>query len=282
VLAAGDIIKLRSDKLQKPASQAELPALTSKDVHSLGLLLYRCLTQKRPQLDTEDPSIELLPQPFSQIVRRAVGGQATVAEIDALLRQPVSALKAAESTAPASTRLPWEETSSTSSRPGHLPWMVAGLVLLVLVILFTLHAVLHSSKNASVQPAPAPVALKPVPAPVPVVKKPVAPVVKKSVAVVKPQPPAPTPQPATRPGTNAVWRVVAYTYNHQDQAEHKAQTVNSKYPGMNAEVFSPKGDRAPYLVTLGGPMERDAAFQLRNKAVQQGLPRDTYAQNYSH
>ena len=110
-----------------------------------------------------------------------------------------------------------------------------------------------------------------------------SPVAKKPAAETLPKPAdVETPSVSQSTGKNTIWRVVAYTYNHQDQAEHKAQTINDRYPDLKAEVFSPKGDGAPYLVTLGGPMERDAAFQLRNRAVSQGLPHDTYAQNYSH
>jgi hypothetical protein len=77
------------------------------------------------------------------------------------------------------------------------------------------------------------------------------------------------------------WRVVAFTYNHQDQADHKASTINSKHPDLQASVFSPKGSGAPYLVTLGNATDRESAFRLRGKAIQQGMPHDTFAQNYS-
>jgi hypothetical protein len=49
---------------------------------------------------------------------------------------------------------------------------------------------------------------------------------------------------------------------------------------MHPEVFTPTG-QAPYLVTIGGAMGRDDAFALVTKARNEGLPRDTYAQNYS-
>lgn len=74
---------------------------------------------------------------------------------------------------------------------------------------------------------------------------------------------------------------MAFTYNHQDQAEHKAQTINEKHPDLKAGVFSPKGG-APYLVTLGDATDKTSAFRLREKAVAEGLPKDTYAQNYTH
>ena len=81
-------------------------------------------------------------------------------------------------------------------------------------------------------------------------------------------------------GAKTQWRVVAFTYNKEDQAQQKAQAIQKQHPSMNAEVFSPTG-HAPYLVTVGGPMARDQAEAFRNKARSEGLPRDTYMQNYS-
>lgn len=76
------------------------------------------------------------------------------------------------------------------------------------------------------------------------------------------------------------WRVVAFTYNRQDQAQKKASTLAQQYPTLSPAVFSPSG-RAPWLVTIGGTLERDQAYALARKARSLGLPRDTYAQNYS-
>jgi hypothetical protein len=75
------------------------------------------------------------------------------------------------------------------------------------------------------------------------------------------------------------WRVVAYTYNRQDQAQHKADQLAQKDAALRPEVFSPRGG-APYLVTLGGAMTRQDAAAFREKAAGEGLPRDIYIQNY--
>ena len=76
------------------------------------------------------------------------------------------------------------------------------------------------------------------------------------------------------------WRVVAFTYNHADQAQKKAETIAQTHADLRPEVFTPTG-RAPYLVTVGGVMSRDQAFAFAQQVRRQGLPRDTYAQNYS-
>jgi hypothetical protein len=73
---------------------------------------------------------------------------------------------------------------------------------------------------------------------------------------------------------------VAFTYNRQDQARKKAASVAQKHPDLRPEAFSPSG-RAPWLVTVGGAMDRDDAYALAAKVRGLGLPRDSYAQNYS-
>ena len=86
--------------------------------------------------------------------------------------------------------------------------------------------------------------------------------------------------PAPSTATHSQWRVVAFTYNRQDQAQKKAASVAQKHASLHPEVFTPTG-RAPYLVTVGGAMSRDQAFAFVQKARNAGLPRDVYAQNYS-
>ena len=87
--------------------------------------------------------------------------------------------------------------------------------------------------------------------------------------------------PARAPGSSGhnVWRVVAYTYNRQDQAQHKVDEITARHGGLHPAVFSPSG-RAPWLVTLGGEMSADQAATLRNRARSEGMPRDTFARNY--
>jgi len=97
-------------------------------------------------------------------------------------------------------------------------------------------------------------------------------------------PPAATPSPVP-PASNAAsqsrvqWRVVAFTYNRKDQAQQKASSLAQKFPTLSPAVFSPTG-KSPWLVTIGGALDRDAAYALARKARNLGLPRDTYAQDY--
>jgi hypothetical protein len=73
---------------------------------------------------------------------------------------------------------------------------------------------------------------------------------------------------------------VAYTFNRENQAKQRADSLAKRDPSLNPEVFTPNG-RAPYLVTVGGPMTREQAEAFKKKARSAGLPRDLYAQNYA-
>jgi hypothetical protein len=102
-----------------------------------------------------------------------------------------------------------------------------------------------------------------------------------------------TPTPAAKPtaAVNAAgkeggngrtqWRVVAYTFNRENQAQQKADSLAKRNPSLSPQVFTPNG-RAPYLVTVGGPMTREQAEAFKKKALNAGLPHDLYAQNYAH
>lgn len=99
-----------------------------------------------------------------------------------------------------------------------------------------------------------------------------------------PLPIASSSQPASAPGqaahAQAGWRVVAFTYKRKDQAQKRAAWLAQKHPALQPAVFSPNG-RSPWLVTIGGALQRDAAYALAHRARSLGLPRDTYAQNYT-
>jgi eukaryotic-like serine/threonine-protein kinase len=83
------------------------------------------------------------------------------------------------------------------------------------------------------------------------------------------------------PDQRKVWRVVAYTYRGQSKAQDMVDQIKSKHPNLDAEVFSP-GKTGSYLVTIGGPLDRDAAVKMRDQAQRMGLPADTYIQNFKH
>ena len=73
--------------------------------------------------------------------------------------------------------------------------------------------------------------------------------------------------------------MVAFTYNREDQAQQKVASIAQSNPDLSPSVFTPNG-HAPFLVTLGGQMSKQEAFAFSGKAKREGMPPDTYAQNY--
>ncbi|WP_263416732.1 hypothetical protein [Terriglobus albidus] len=80
-------------------------------------------------------------------------------------------------------------------------------------------------------------------------------------------------------GERAGWHVIAYTYKYEQQAQAQVMKLQHKYVSLHPQVFTPTG-HAPYFVALGNPSDETTAMDLRNRARQVGLPRDTYARNF--
>ncbi|MBW8748356.1 MAG: hypothetical protein JF584_12480, partial [Acidobacteria bacterium] len=101
----------------------------------------------------------------------------------------------------------------------------------------------------------------------------------------------PSPKPSAHPEVNATqnsllasgeragWHVIAYTYKYEQQAQAQVMKLQRKYVSLHPQVFTPTG-HAPYFVALGNPSNETTAMDLRNRARQVGLPRDTYARNF--
>ena len=77
----------------------------------------------------------------------------------------------------------------------------------------------------------------------------------------------------------AGWRVIAYSFNREEEAREQARELAQRFSELNPEVFAPKGGEV-WLVTLGGIMSRGEALALRERVIDMGLPEDTYAQNF--
>jgi len=105
-----------------------------------------------------------------------------------------------------------------------------------------------------------------------------APATPAAAPKVRPRPAAPVAAAAVE---RKIWRVVVYTYRSQKMAEEKAAQISGKYPDLNASVFSPSGKSDTYLVVVGGAMDRQQSFEMRAKALGDGMPADTFARNFS-
>jgi hypothetical protein len=80
-------------------------------------------------------------------------------------------------------------------------------------------------------------------------------------------------------GVRGQWRVIAYTYNRQDQAQHKSETVAQKHLDLQPEVFTHR----PCALSgrPGRPNDAGGSVGAGEKSGAEGLPHDTYAQNYT-
>ncbi len=298
VLAVGEVVKLRSDCIREATDDLDhTPAeLKQRDVQALAELLLRCLT-----LNTSLTPATRLAAPFDLVIPRGLDGRWGLAEMDTALTPPpvpevkplvpesvIAAAHAAAPTVPVASEarleLNAEAVPPTEPRKpvqAELPLEAArvrsrvqaapkpplfwgGIAAVVLLAVFVVWHLVHGKP---VTGAAAPVAASAAAAPQPIKTIDDAPtpaVAKAGVATVE-----------TQPG----WHVVAFTYNHEDQAWQKVASIRDQHPSLRPEVFSPSG-RAPFLVTLGGGMSRAEAEALRRQARKDGLPRDTFARDY--
>lgn len=313
VFAVGEVVKLRGDCIREAPEGNEGQRLKQRDASDLAVLLLKALTQ---QWTMEDAIADLpLPEPFDRIVRKGISGEWGVAEISAALApapkmeavppaaaptKPTTAAQMKplpEMAAPpdpkkvapskAENRLPAPvedfsriDVAETKVRLG-IGWMALIGLAVILAVWGVWHFVHARSETPSSAPQEAAATSQPVNTPAP---KPPAAKISAPKAFAS-RPAASSVTPSVAPNNNATsardqWRVIAFTYNHEDQAQHKSATIAQQHPELSSEVFTPTG-HAPYLVTVGGVMTRDEAFALAAKVRSEGLPRDSYAQNYS-
>lgn len=305
IMAIGDKIKLPSDSIRRAGARGaaveaeayDAPEVAAggavtpaSDMWALGATVVEILTRERPA-----PGAELgyLPEPFATIVKHTLRDDPTarwsVEEIEHHLHPPapppppepvVEAAPVAGlppipepefQPVPAARADAYEPPIAAEiERPARLglamKWVpLAGVIAAMALGVWFLPHGKQPVANPSVQAKPAAPAAVPTPTPPP-------------PRHVEP-PPAPRNVQA-RSNPEAVWRVVVYEYSRRSAAEQRARRINDKRPGWRAEVFTPKGDRAPYLVAIGGRMTLPEAERLRRQARAAGLPRDTFVRNY--
>lgn len=313
IFAVGEMVKLRTDCIREAPEGAEGLAAKRSDVRDLAAVVLQALTQERT-LETAAARHRALPAPFDELVQKGISAEWGLSEIAAVLRAPATSARARSAPKPgpaaasstlSNTFSAASESAASSNRATHsapassaksaaheakeddftpaalrsqiLPdawrddsdlkkkWIGAGVA--AVIVLFLLWAgwsgfYRHRAAQAEAASHTTP------PAP----------------RTVHHSPPAVTAQhvsaapPVVGPARE-IWRVVAYTYNHQDQAQKKSAGLAQRHPELRPAVFSPTG-RAPFLVTIGGAMDRDQAYALARRSHGMGLPRDTYAQNY--
>lgn len=73
-----------------------------------------------------------------------------------------------------------------------------------------------------------------------------------------------------------VYYVIVGSHKSFADALEQANSINSKTQELKAEVYAPYGDNPFYAVVVGEPMKKPEAYLLKRKAIEIGLPRDTY------
>jgi eukaryotic-like serine/threonine-protein kinase len=304
VLSVGDNIKLRSDCLTQRHGQSDAPALAA--------LIYNALTGRR--FSSERDALQL-PAPFATLVRAGAGSNASLSAMRRVLSAPAVTNAGATSPSPAApvsaatapvagrsaprnaapkTAVPSSPRRrvDTEPRPRKRPSVaIAAVVLMVIVLVVFWYTTKRPARHTPISgEAPSPASSsQPAPAGAPPAATPAgdAAATMGAPQTVKPSPatgtrPAPAKAPAEPTSAGAersVWHVVAYTYTREDAAQHMATELAAQYPKLEPQVFSPTG-HAPFLVTLGGGMNRQEAFARRDAARAAGMPSDTYAQNF--
>ncbi|HEV3151748.1 MAG TPA: hypothetical protein VGY94_12375 [Acidobacteriaceae bacterium] len=304
VLGVGDNIKLRSDCLtQRRGDSSDAPALAA--------LIYNALTGRR--FSSERDALQL-PAPFATLVRAGTGSNASLAAMRRVLSGPaVTNAEAAAANPPApsapaaapSVPRTAPQTAAVSaprkrdaieSRPRKRPGVAIAAIVLMAIALAVFwyiskrptphRSISGEAASSADQPPAAPAAVPPAATPAGDAAATMgAPeTVKRSPAIgtktgTRHSSAQTSVEPAPAGAERSVWHVVAYTYNREEAAQHKATELAAQYPQLEPQVFSPNG-QPPYLVTLGGGMNRQEAFARRDAARTAGMPSDTYAQNF--
>jgi eukaryotic-like serine/threonine-protein kinase len=311
IFAVGNVVKLRSDCIREAPEGEEGRAVKQRDVRDLATVLLQALTQRQ---SVEGIPNSALTSPFGQIIRNVLDGTWGLENIRTALNgqfgsTPRTAPKSVNSapTAPvlvepnaptaaakpsmrreAQLCLPlvdegqkaefagatmrqdaWGDERSFSLRSR---WVGAVGIVAVFMLFSTwvlsyawnAHRDKHTQVAAASQPA--------------------AQAGKQITASSAPKTfSAASSHVSLRPsaGSRADWRVIAFTYNRKTDAENRVSSLARIHPELRPAVFTPSG-HAPYLVSIGGVLDRDAAYVLARRSRSLGLPHDTYAQNYSH
>lgn len=79
-----------------------------------------------------------------------------------------------------------------------------------------------------------------------------------------------------------VWFVIVGSHPNANDAKNQAYTINQRYRNYHAEVYAPYGENPYYAVVIGAHLMQSEAKALRDKAVRDGLPQDSYYKTFPH
>jgi eukaryotic-like serine/threonine-protein kinase len=286
VLAVQNQLKLSSDNAIRVSDGGS----TTEDMKALGVLIVRALTQQIPNGDGQS-DLDILrkaPDPFPDIVRHCLDPDSTrrwtAEQVEATLKGPVGEpvlpmRKPSVEKTPAvvdvhgvypTARPEQGDPDEAHSKTGIPKWIYAGLAALILIVV--LSAVMRKRDASPVVAVVPPAA---VPERIPGAET------ADRAASAEVLSPAPKPDPRTA-ATSARgrkadgWSVIVATYASRELAEKRMRDLMRRWPKFNIGVFQPRTEKTQYLVVLGQNLSEDQAEELRKRAVDSGLPRDTY------
>ena len=308
IFAVNGVVKLRGDCIRETPEGEEGRGAKQRDVRGLATVLLQGLTQRESVDGIPDSA---MPAPFGQIIRNGLDGTWGTENIRAALerhfgsKQPTTPKpvdSASATTAVAERRVPWavaqlpvppeaplplsllrDDQNAISTRAiarkdtsGEVQgfslrfrWLGVGIVVLLLLLsTWIFEHAWNAHRHQATQAA--------------AVSQPAA----QSVKEIWTSPPKSAAADLTHAslrasgGSHGVWRVITFTYKRRTDAEKKVSDLAHSHPELKPSVFTPSG-HAPYLVSIGGVLDRDAAYALARRSRSQGLPHDVYAQNYS-
>jgi hypothetical protein len=276
VLAVQGDLKLSSDN----AIRVNDSGSTAEDMKALGVLIVQALTQQIPHRDGQSDLdiLRMAPDPLPDIVRHCLDPDSatrwTAEQVEAALegrtgepvpltrKPPVERMPAVE--VHPTVRPEREDFDEAHPKTGIPKWIYVGLAALILIVV--LSTVMR--KKNSVVPAAA------------IPRTPEAEITDRAASAEAPSP-APKPDPRTvatdaRGRKADGWSVIVATYASRELAEKRMRDLMRTWPKFNIGVFQPRAEKAHYLVVLGQNLSEDQAEELRKRAVDSGLPRDTY------
>ena len=242
VMAVGDQLKLNVDCAIRVADGGA----PEKDMHALGALILECLGQK----DSVGTFADIVWHCRDADLAKRWTAEQLAEYLNAPPGQSIDQI-------PVEARL---EKRSSHRTP---KWIFAGLAAVVLVVLLV---ALYRSKESGSAPVTPPPAVTQQHAPLP-----------PPPPLVQPAPPqlaAVAPPREGRRGNG--WSVIVAAYVSREAAEKRMRTLANKWRNFNLSVLEQHSEKAAYMVVLGENLSEDAAESLRQRAVNSGLPRDTY------
>jgi hypothetical protein len=77
-----------------------------------------------------------------------------------------------------------------------------------------------------------------------------------------------------------VWFVIVGSHLRLEDAKVQADGINKKYRNFKAEVYEPYGENPYYAVVIGANLTQSEAKVLRDNAIKEGFPKDSYYKTF--